>query len=279
MTNVSILSAFFCALTQGFWLSNGLDPINEQGYDGFFHLAMSLAFWLYLIAAMNSVHFILGFNEVGGIHGTDETKQFKDLLGTAQLQPVICFQHATKCLAFGIFYIIFHILQKSTDYPWPWVLLIFTAIILVFVFIEVQTENEIINALWKTTWTSQLMRANETGHPADKKVIPVTELATRLEEYVKGVGGIEFVDPEDFITTLEISVNPNTNKLTRQDLAHLTGVRARKMFDEFCEDMTGITVASRQSVKVLIEENEEIAGRSISALVDDDTDEERGHKI
>merc|ERR1719421_2416734 len=97
----------------------------------------------------------------------------------------------------------------------------------------------------------------------DKKVIPVTELATRLEEYVKGVGGREFVDPDDFIMTLEISVNPASGKIMRQDLAHLTSVRAKKMFDEMVLDMTGLTEAGRKSIKSMIEDVEEEAGREM----------------
>jgi hypothetical protein len=189
------------------------------------------------------------------------------LLGSSPLQPVICFQMATKFLAFGIFYLIYHMLEKSTGYPIAWTLLTFIIVMLVFVFIEVGNEDAIIDALWVTTQTSYKMRANP-----DKKVIPVNELATRLEEYVKGVGGIEFVDPDDFIMTLEISVHEASGKLTRQDLAHLTSVRAKKMFDEFCDDMTGITAQSRKSVKHMIEDNEEDAGRNVNQLVDEDGD-------
>ena len=58
-----------------------------------------------------------------------------------------------------------------------------------------------------TTQSSYKMRETES-----KKVISVTELATRLEEYVRGVGGKENVDPEDFVMTLEISVNKVNGK-------------------------------------------------------------------
>lgn len=99
--------------------------------------------------------------------------------------------------------------------------------------------------------------AEDAAENWGKKVLMPADLATRLEHYVKGKGGIENVDPDEFLMTLEISAHAASGKLTRQDLHHTTLVRAKRMFDEMVEDMSGLDTTTRASVAQMITDLEE----------------------